>query len=87
MSAWIRGFFDQPTVVVHMTKKFPISFVSKVSSCHAKELPEFCVTEVITMFKKLSAYILQGLSKRFERFKFGIFYVLIVKIRYNFTHK
>ena len=29
----------------------------------------------------------QGLSKRFERFKFGIFYVLIVKIRYNFTHK
>ena len=28
-----------------------------------------------------------GLSKRFERFKFGIFYVLIVKIRYNFTHK
>ena len=31
--------------------------------------------------------IIQGLSKRFERFKFGIFYVLIVKIRYNFTHK
>ena len=30
---------------------------------------------------------IQGLSKRFERFKFGIFYVLIVKIRYNFTHK
>ena len=29
----------------------------------------------------------QGLSKRFERFKFGILYVLIVKIRYNFTHK
>ena len=29
----------------------------------------------------------QGLWKRFERFKFGIFYVLIVKIRYNFTHK
>ena len=28
-----------------------------------------------------------GISKRFERFKFGIFYVLIVKIRYNFTHK
>jgi len=31
--------------------------------------------------------LIQGLSKRFERFKFGIFYVLIVKIRYNFTHK
>ena len=31
--------------------------------------------------------IIQGLSKRFERFKFGIFYILIVKIRYNFTHK
>ena len=31
--------------------------------------------------------IIQGLSKIFERFKFGIFYVLIVKIRYNFTHK
>ena len=31
--------------------------------------------------------IIQGLSKRLERFKFGIFYVLIVKIRYNFTHK
>ena len=30
---------------------------------------------------------IQGLSKRFERFKFGIVYVLIVKIRYNFTHK
>ena len=32
---------------------------------------------------------IQGLLKRFERFKFGIlvFYVLIVKIRYNFTHK
>ena len=30
---------------------------------------------------------IQDLSKRFERFKFGIFYVLIVKIRYNFTHK
>jgi len=30
---------------------------------------------------------IQGLSKRFERFKFGIFYVSIVKIRYNFTHK
>ena len=30
---------------------------------------------------------IQGLSKRFERFKFGIFYLLIVKIRYNFTHK
>jgi len=33
------------------------------------------------------AHSIQGLSKRFERFKFGIFYVLIVKIRYNFTHK
>ena len=33
------------------------------------------------------ATVIQGLSKRFERFKFGIFYVLIVKIRYNFTHK
>ena len=31
--------------------------------------------------------IIQGLSKRFERFKFGIFYILIIKIRYNFTHK
>ena len=30
---------------------------------------------------------IRGLSKRFERFKFGIFYLLIVKIRYNFTHK
>jgi hypothetical protein len=30
---------------------------------------------------------IQGLSKRFERFKFGIFYLLIVKIRYNFSHK
>ena len=30
---------------------------------------------------------IQGLSKTFERFKFGIFYLLIVKIRYNFTHK
>ena len=30
---------------------------------------------------------IQGLSKRSERFTFGIFYVLIVKIRYNFTHK
>src|SRR5215469_11242522 len=30
---------------------------------------------------------IQGLSKRFQRFKFGIFYILIVKIRYNFTHK
>ena len=29
----------------------------------------------------------QGLSKRFEQLKFGIFYLLIVKIRYNFTHK
>jgi len=29
---------------------------------------------------------IQGLSKRFERFKFGIFYLLIAKIRYNFTH-
>jgi hypothetical protein len=29
----------------------------------------------------------QGLSERFERFKFGMFYLLIVKIRYNFTHK
>jgi len=24
---------------------------------------------------------IQGLSKRFERFKFGVFYLLIVKIR------
>jgi hypothetical protein len=55
MSAWIRGFFDQPTIVVHKTKKFLISFVSKVSAFHAKELPEFCVTEVITVFKKLSS--------------------------------
>jgi len=31
--------------------------------------------------------LLQGLSKRFERFKFGKFYLLIFKIRYNFTHK
>ena len=30
---------------------------------------------------------IQDLSKRFERFKFGIFYVLIAKIRYNFTRK
>ena len=30
---------------------------------------------------------IQGLSKRSERFKFGIFYLLIVKIRYSFTHK
>ena len=30
---------------------------------------------------------IQGLSKRFERFKFCIFYVLIAKIRYSFTHK
>ena len=38
-------------------------------------------------FDCADANIIQGLSKRFERFKFGIFYVLIVKIRYNFTHK
>ena len=37
--------------------------------------------------KLRSDWKIQGLSKRFERFKFGIFYVLIVKIRYNFTHK
>jgi len=53
MSAYIRVFFDQPTIVVHMTKKFPFSFVSTVSSFHVKELPEFCITEVITVFKKL----------------------------------
>jgi hypothetical protein len=53
MSAWIRVFFDQPTIVVHMTKKFPISFAFKVPSFHAKELPEFSVTEVITVLKKL----------------------------------
>jgi hypothetical protein len=53
MSAWIRVFFDQPTTVVHMTKKFPVSFGSKVSSFHAKELPEFCVTEFINVFTKL----------------------------------
>jgi len=53
MSPWIMGFFDQPTIVVHMTKKFPVSFVSKVSAFHAKQLPEFCVTEVITVFLKL----------------------------------
>jgi len=57
MSAWIRVFFDQPTIVVHTTKKFPISFVSKISSFHAKELPEFCVTEVITVFKKTPQHI------------------------------
>ena len=38
-----------------------------------------------TIFRQYTT--IQGLSKRFERFKFGIFYVLIVKIRYNFTHK
>ena len=32
-------------------------------------------------------HVIQGLSKRFEQFKFGLFYLLIVKIRYNFTHK
>ena len=32
----------------------------------------------------LISILIQGLSKRFERFKFGIFYLLIVKIRYNF---
>jgi hypothetical protein len=31
--------------------------------------------------------LIQGLSKRVERFEFGIFYLPIVKIRYNFTHK
>ena len=36
---------------------------------------------------KVTVPIVQGLSKRFERFKCGTFYVLIVKIRYNFTHK
>jgi hypothetical protein len=35
----------------------------------------------------LKISFIQGLSKRFERFKFSIFYLLIVKIRYNFTHK
>ena len=45
-------------------------------------------SDVITKFGKSEASSdIQGLSKRFERFKFGIFYVLIVKIRYNFTHK
>ena len=39
------------------------------------------------LFPPIWPAIIQGLSKRFERFKFGIFYVLIVKIRYNFTHK
>ena len=41
----------------------------------------------LDFLKTWALLIIQGLSKRFERFKFGIFYVLIVKIRYNFTHK
>jgi len=57
MSAWIRVFFDQPTIVVHMTKKFPISCVSKVSSFRAKELLEFCNTEIITVFKKTPQHL------------------------------
>ena len=36
---------------------------------------------------KIRRNLIQGPPKRFERFKFGIFYVLIVKIRNNFTHK
>ena len=40
-----------------------------------------------TVHSKGCLVCIQGLSKRFEQFKFGIFYVLIVKIRYNFTHK
>jgi hypothetical protein len=31
--------------------------------------------------------IIQGISKRFEQFRFGNFYLLTIKIRYNFTHK
>ena len=45
-----------------------------------------CVALLIQHEKRMR-HIIQGLSKRFERFKFGIFYILIVKIRYNFTHK
>ena len=51
-------------------------YASLLITCHVPSPISFFVTCKI-----------QGLSKRFERFKFGIFYVLIVKIRYNFTHK
>ena len=44
-----------------------------------------CSVDLLVTFVCL--LVIQGLSKRFERFKFGIFYVLIVKIRYSFTHK
>ena len=49
----------------------------------------FSANKQISLLKRLDwpSQQVQGLSKRFERFKFGIFYVLIVKIRYNFTHK
>ena len=49
---------------------------------------ENCTMWHATLFAHvISLFAIQGLSKSFERFKFGIFYVLIVKIRYNFTHK
>ena len=57
-------------------------FISSVPNC----FKSFAFGTVL--YKNVIALAdVQGLSKRFERFKFGIFYVLIVKIRYNFTHK
>jgi len=40
-----------------------------------------------TKYANVCMCSVQGLSKRFERFNFGIFYLLIVKISYSFTHK
>ena len=52
---------------------------------------QFITVRLDYMFRPInwssSGPIIQGLSKRFERFKFGIYYVLIVKIRYNSTYK
>jgi len=50
--------------------------------CHTENLSTTNLTWAVPGLLQI-----QGLSKRFERFKFGIFYVLIVKIRYNFTHQ
>ena len=66
--------------------KFLTLFLVFIGGWLGYEIARFVYTYIYTLSNQLYIYI-QDLSKRFERLKFGIFYVLIVKIRYNFTHK
>jgi len=94
---------QNPTISLGLEQLIPVSFLFESNLSVRLGLPNDSftlsrqnstfisllshVSRTVCLFPHTFNLIIQGLSKRFERFKFGIFYVLIVKIRYNFTHK